>query len=72
MTPTQIKTLRTMADELAEMAEDAATPTDASAYLRKASYSVQNAIGELVQSAAHQNGLVGAMPYEVLREKIAA
>lgn len=73
--------LNALADECYD--EDGDWNGNPSRSLRSASYKVSDAVaelrkqtsmavGDMVQTACHENGVVGAMPYQVLRERRAA
>lgn len=75
----EIKTkLKRMADDLDEMS--ASIPDDGrsdcpAALLQRASLLIEDAVGELMQVAAHREGVVGPVGYRVLQnreEKLAA
>lgn len=73
MKNTEIKTnLSRIADELLDAAD--LLPDAEARALRKAIYIVEDiktsqAVGELVQVAAHRAGAVGPMPFHIMRQK---
>jgi hypothetical protein len=73
----QVSELREMSDRLSEIEADVQTedsrPDSPSAQIRKAKYSIENAIAELMEAAAKQHGLeLVPDSIRVLRERRAA
>lgn len=69
--------LTRMADDLLDIRQELGD-SEAADWIVQAGYLIEDAanavsethlaVGEVVQSAAHQHGVVGPMPYRVLRE----